>query len=363
LNTEQWDIGMTNFAKMMSIKNLVSRLNLKRQRSACSGRNSTPAEPDQPPPLDKVQIVYDMAQTGEGTDACLARGCLPMLVHFYSPVPDIKDLEQRSVWDRRSGLVGIDFGAERQLAFLSKLGQAFGTECRWPEQATEDPNQFFTHNGSFSFGCAAALHCMLRYFRPRQVVEIGSGNSSRVISAALQMNAQNETKPKPSYTIVDPYPGAAVTGGLPMLNRLIQKRVELTDDGLFNDLRENDILFIDSGHTVRTGSDVNFLILDVLPRLAPGVIVHFHDIPLPYEYQKVYFTNPTFRVFWTEAYLLQSFLTFNDHFEILLAMAFLMEEHQQAFCAAFPHFDPQRNWANSGSFWIRRKPASAVKEV
>jgi hypothetical protein len=85
------------------------------------------------------------------------------------------------------------------------------------------------------------------------------------------------------------------------------------------------------------------------------VIIHFHDIPLPYEYQKEYFTNPTFRVFWTEAYLLQSFLCFNEHFEVLLGMAFLMEEHQREFCKAFPYFDPARNWANSNSFWIRRK--------
>jgi hypothetical protein len=310
-------------------------------------------------PEDLAHLVYRMAQTGEGTDACLEQGCLPMLVHFYSPVPDLKDLEQRGVWDRRSTLTGIDFRAERQLESLSKLGQVFGNECLWPEKATSNPSQFFTHNGSFSFGCAAALHCMIRHFQPRQVVEIGSANSSLVISAALKMNANNESNPQPIYTIVDPYPGAKITGGLPMLSHLVPKRVELMDIGFFQDLRENDLLFIDSGHTVRTGSDVNFLILEVLPRLAPGVVVHFHDIPLPYEYQKVYFTNPTFRVFWTEAYLLQSFLTFNDRFEILLGMAYLMEKHQREFCEAFPHFDPQRNWANSGSFWIRRKLESA----
>jgi Methyltransferase domain len=344
---------MTDFPGIVRIKHLLSRL--KGKGNLWTGQNTPRANQDQPA-LDKVEIVYHMAQTGEGTDACLARGCLPMLVHFYSPVPDIQDLEQRGVWDSRSTLSGIDFGAERQLTLLAELGQAFGGECRWPENATSNPRQFFTHNGCFSFGCAAALHCMIRRFQPKQVVEIGSGYSSRVISAALQMNVQNRSVPKPAYSIVDPYPGEVVTGGLPMLDRLVRKRVEIMDLGLFEELGENDILFVDSSHTVRTGSDVNFLILEVLPRLAPGVIIHFHDIPLPYEYQKVYFTNPTFRVFWTEAYLLQSFLTFNDRFEILLGMAFLMQEHQQAFCGAFPHFDPQRNWANSESFWIRRKP-------
>jgi hypothetical protein len=135
---------------------------------------------------------------------------------------------------------------------------------------------------------------------------------------------------------------------------LIKERVELTDIKLFDQLRENDVLFIDSSHTVRTGGDVNYLILDVLPRLAPGVIVHFHDISLPYEYSQVYFTNPSFRVFWTEAYLLQAFLSLNSQYEILLAMNYLMSDCLEEFCSAFPHFEPAKNWANSGSFWIRR---------
>jgi hypothetical protein len=135
---------------------------------------------------------------------------------------------------------------------------------------------------------------------------------------------------------------------------MIRERVELTDISRFKELGPNDILFIDSGHTVRTGSDVNFLYLEVLPRLSPGVIIHSHDIGLPYEYQKVYFTNPSFRVFWTEAYLLQAFLSLNPHFEIMLAMNYLMMNHKEKFCKAFPHYNPAIHKATSGSFWIRR---------
>jgi hypothetical protein len=337
----------------ISMKKLLSRL--KGKLRAFSEQISSSSDRVEGPAIDRVQIVYEMALTGVGTDACLDRGCLPMLVHFYSPVPDIKDLENRGVWERCSSLGGIDFGTERQLTLLSKLGKTFGGECAWPENATPDPSQFYTHNGSFSFGCAAALHCMIRHFQPAKVVEIGSGNSSMVISAALKTNAQHGSNGKAAYTIIDPYPLAGIKEKLPMLSDLVEKRVELMGVEYFQELRENDILFIDSGHTVRTGGDVNFLILEVLPCLAPGVIVHFHDIPFPYEYAKVYFTNPRFRVFWTESYLLQAFLSFNDRFEILLAMAYLMEKHQREFCEVFPHFDPQRNWANSGSFWIRRK--------
>ncbi len=157
------------------------------------------------------------------------------------------------------------------------------------------------------------------------------------------------------YAIIDPYPAPLVKSGLPGLTKIIPERVELVDIALFNNLGEGDILFIDSGHTVRTGGDVNFLFLDVLPRLAPGVIVHVHDINLPYEYPEVYFTNPSFRMFWTEAYLLQAFLAFNSEFEVLLALNYLMTDKKDEFCQAFPYYDPSLHKAISGSFWMRRK--------
>jgi hypothetical protein len=186
------------------------------------------------------------------------------------------------------------------------------------------------------------------------VIEIGSGNSSLVINAALLRNAEDSASGGAEYTIVDPYPRPILEKGLPGLTRLVKQRVELLDVDFFERLGENDVLFIDSGHTVRIGSDVNYLILDVLPRLASGVIVHFHDINLPREYPKVYATNPRFRMFWTEAYLLQAFLCFNSQFEILLAMSYLTTERKEELLAAFPLYDPSKHLLTSGSFWIRR---------
>ncbi len=304
---------------------------------------------------DLPSLILKMAQTGEGTDECLELWCLPVPVHFYSPIPDIKDLEQRKVWERRSSLAGIDFRPEEQVKFLQTLGGGYGRECAWPENATDNPFQFYTHNGCFSFGCAAILHCMIRRYKPRRLIEIGSGNSSLVISAALERNKQDSTQNSCKYAIIDPYPGETVQRGLPALNQIVKERVELVSADVFGALEENDILFIDSSHVVKTGSDVNYLILDILPNIAPGVIVHFHDIDLPYEYPRVYATNPAFRMFWTEAYLLQAFLTSNDQWEILLGMGYLMKERMREFQSAFPHFDLEKNWANSGSFWIRRK--------
>ena len=310
--------------------------------------------PRSPSLADLAPAIAHMARTGEGTDACLALGALPLPVHYYSPVPDLPDLERRKVWGRRSPLAGIDFREGAQVEYLLELGRAHGHECAWPFAATPDPHQFHLDNTCFSFGCAAALHAVLRRHRPRRVIEVGSGHSSRVISAALQANAR-ESAPPARYTVIDPYPGQPIAS-LPSLTRLVAERVELTDPALFDELGHDDVLFIDSSHMVKIGGDVNFLFLEVLPRLAPGVIVHVHDIGLPYEYAKVYYTNPAFRVFWTEAYLLQAFLACNDRFEILLAMGYLMEEHKPSFRAAFPHYDPVRSPNGSGSFWFRRKP-------
>jgi len=301
------------------------------------------------------ELILRMAQTGEGTDECLRIGCLPVSVHFYSPIPDIKDLEQRRVWERKSNLAGIDFRNDYQVAYLKQLGEMHGCECYWPQDPTDDPHQFYTNNDCFSFGCAAILHCMIRHHKPRRLIEIGSGNSSLIISAALRRNEEERLNSPCDYTIVDPYPGDRVRSGLPALTRIINERVELLPEELFSGLEANDILFIDSSHVVKTGGDVNYLILDILPNLSSGVIVHFHDIELPYEYSKVYATNPAFRMFWTEAYLLQAFLSCNDHWEILLGMAYLMKEEMKVFQSAFPHFQPEKNWANSGSFWIRKK--------
>lgn len=300
-----------------------------------------------------VRVFGYMAETGRGTELCLKQRFLPMRVHYYSPVPDIDDLRQRKVWQRKSDLPGVDFRPDQQVRLLRSLGTAYGAECNWPARSTGNPYEFFTENNSFSFGCAASLHTIIRYYGPRKVFEIGSGNSSLIFSGALARNAAEGRIA--DYVVVDPYPSPLLQGGLSCLTKIIPERVELMDVSLFEGLRENDVLFIDSGHTVRTGSDVNFLFLDVLPRLAPGVIVHVHDIGLPYEYPEVYFTNPSFRMFWTESYLLQAFLAFNSQFEVMLALNYLMSDQSLEFAQAFPAYDPTKHRATSGSFWMRRR--------
>jgi hypothetical protein len=295
-----------------------------------------------------------MARSGAGTNQCLKRGSLPLPVHYYSPVPDITDLRERKIWSRRSDLPGVDFREEAQVARLLELGEEYGRECNWPAEPTGVSSDFYTENNSFSYGCAAAAHCIVRDSRPKRLIEIGSGRSSLVLSAALGLS-QSRGAPPAEYTVVDPYPSPLLESLPGTAANVIAERVELVEPGLFEGLGLGDILFVDSGHVVRIGGDVNFLILDVLPRLRPGVIVHFHDIDLPYEYPEVYLTNPAFRMLWTESYLLQAFLACNSEFEVLLGMRYLMLDQPEAFKRAFPLFDPSRHKALSGSLWIARK--------
>jgi len=160
---------------------------------------------------------------------------------------------------------------------------------------------------------------MVRYFKPRLIIEVGSGFSSLVMGRAA---AKNGNAP---LVCVEPFPREFLRERFPGLQTLVERNVEQIDLEFFSQLRSGDILFIDTSHTVRIGGDVNYLFLEVLPRLNPGVIVHVHDIFLPFEYRRDWVLDE-FR-FWTEQYLLQAFLTFNSEFEVLLANYFLTHYH------------------------------------
>ena len=133
------------------------------------------------------------------------------------------------------------------------------------------------------------------------------------------------------------------------MRSLIENKVEDLDLEFFSQLHSGDILFIDSSHTVKIGGDVNYLFLEVLPRLKPGVIVHVHDIFFPFDYRRDWVMDEL--RFWTEQYLLQAFLTFNCEFEVLMANAYLGHRYLEDLKAAFPN----SSWWGGGSFWMRRR--------
>lgn len=287
------------------------------------------------------------AQSGRIDDLYLDAGFLPLPRHFYYPVPDIADLEARDIWSRRSPLSGIGLDEQACLEFFVGLASEYGDACRWTHGDAASRVEFDTANESFSYGCAASTYMMLRRLRPGVVLEIGSGNSSRVIAQALEDNGEGH------HVVVDPYPPSDVLAGLRGNTTVIQERVEVQPTSLFDQLGRDDVLFIDSSHVVRIGGDVNCEYLEVLPCLRGGVVVHVHDICLPYEYPKSYATG-SFRYFWTEQYLLQAFLALNSDFEVLLPMFLIQRDYPEVFRGCLRHYNPQIHAMLSSSFWMKR---------
>ncbi len=264
-------------------------------------------------------------------------------VHFYQPIPDTQSLPE-TLWNRPSELAGIDMNDAMQLDLLRNHFPKFrGEYDQFPAEPTGEPGRFYLYNGLFDGPDALVAYCMIRHFRPGLIIEVGSGFSSLVAAEAIAKNGGSE------LICIDPFPLDFLRKGVPGLHSLIEKKVEDIDPEFFSQLHSGDILFIDSSHTVRIGGDVNYLFLEVLPRLKPGVIVHVHDIFLPFDYRRDWVTDE-FR-FWSEQYLLQAFLTFNSTFEVLMANNYLGHYYEDAVKTAFPSLT---SWGG-GSFWMRRK--------
>ena len=265
-------------------------------------------------------------------------------VHFYEPIPDTQSLPE-TLWSQPSELVGIDMNDSMQLDLLRNHFSKFRGEYE-TLPAEPPPGQRWPFRGTD----VLVAYCMVRHFQPRRIIEVGSGFSSLVLGQAAAKNKNS------SLICIDPFPGEFLrNGSIPALQSLIDTKVQDLDVEFFSQLAPGDILFIDSSHAVKIGGDVNYLFLEVLPRLNPGVIVHIHDIFFPFEYRRHWVLNE-FR-FWTEQYLLQAFLTFNSEFEVLLANYYLSRYHQEHLRAAFPDLS---RWIG-GSFWMRRKAITASR--
>ena len=265
---------------------------------------------------------------------------------FLSPIPDTRLLDD-SLWEEKSAMVGIDLNLPRQLELLREVFPRFKEEYdALPSDAGEVPHQFYLANPYFSGTDALVHYCMVRHYQPNLILEVGSGFSSLLSAEALQNNGRGR------LVSIEPYPSPVLEAGFPGLDRLVKSKVEVVGLEIFEELDGNDILFIDSSHVSRIGSDVNFLFFEVLPRLNPAVIVHVHDIFLPFEYKKGWVKDRHW--FWNEQYLLRSFLTFNSEFEVLFANAYIGNEYHQDMVATFP----KSPWWGGGSFWMRRKPES-----
>ena len=261
---------------------------------------------------------------------------------YYSPLPDLGAVPPER-WEMVSELPAIDWRPEGQRAFYGTL-RAGVEEFR--SRLPAPP--FRLPNGSFEASDAEVLYAVIRMARPTRVLEIGAGYSTLVIAAAVEANSDDGDRP--SFVSVDPYPSSLLDplpAGLDAIEAIRTQDVPLHR---FDELAAGDVLFLDTTHVAKLDSDVVRLILEVLPRLAPGVLVHFHDVYLPWEYPRPFFSERGY--YWNEQYVVQAFLAFNSGYELLLANQWLCRTHPEAVSPL-----PGTRRHDAGSLWLRRRTA------
>jgi hypothetical protein len=273
-------------------------------------------------------------------------------VHFYQPIPDTREFNH-DLWKRESALIGLDMNEQGQLELMKLFSSQYkGEYTCFPQSTQASPQKFYLYNTSFGVVDAEILYCMIRHFKPARIIEIGSGFTTLLIAESIQKNLDENSNYHCEFVAVEPYPAKFLKSGIPNLTKLISKKVQDVPLTLFKELGENDILFIDSSHTLKLGGDVQYEYLEVIPRLKAGVIVHSHDIFLPVEYPIDFVLD--YHWFWTEQYLLQAFLAFNCSFRVMWGAQYMHLKHPDKLDAAFPSHKRPRLLTPLGSFWIRK---------
>jgi len=208
-------------------------------------------------------------------------------------------------------------------------------------QAEQNPVGYSFDNGFFSSPDAEVLYCMIRRYRPSRIVEVGSGNSTKISRLALidgDLNAE--------LCSIDPQPREKIDC---FADRIYRDSVEnVKGPSLFAELGRDDVLFIDSSHELRPGNDLTHLYLTVIPTLAPGVLVHIHDVFLPYDYRADWVLKQ--RLPYTEQYLVHAILNSDARFEVLWP-GYYLQRTRPEFSDWFPH----RNKRDAQSLWLRTR--------
>ena len=273
--------------------------------------------------------------------------------HFYSPFPDPAEIRAREeeIFALPDELPGVELNVEAQVELVRQLLEHTAAADLPREQ--RPGRRYYAANDQFGYQDALVLHCMLLHLRPSRVVEIGSGYSSAVVLDANERFFENRI----ACTFVDPYPDrleALLTPADRERVDIVARRVQELPTDLYAALRPNDVLFVDSSHVVKTDSDVNHIVFRVLPALADGVYVHFHDVYYPFEYPRPWVYEGRA---WNEAYLLRAFLQYNARFEIALFVSYLAKKRPGAFGDVF---SPDEIGVGA-SIWLRTRVAASSR--
>jgi len=264
-------------------------------------------------------------------------------IHYYEPLPDFQSLNAEQI-NRRRDPAAIDLNWEQQLHLLRELSANYSEELRGLPRNGFNASDF--DNDYFAAFDAAVYYSLIRHLTPRRVIEIGGGYSTRIAHRALSRN--REQGQQSVLTCIEPNPERLAGQEFEM--ELLEQRVEEIPTSFFSCLEANDILFIDSTHTVKFGSDVCYEFLEILPTLKPGVWVHVHDIFFPHDYPADWILER--RLALNEQYLLEAFLAFSDAFSVKMANHWISLDYQSVASELWPEDSAKTRL--SSSFWMSR---------
>jgi predicted O-methyltransferase YrrM len=278
-------------------------------------------------------LIHRAVSTARTVRAVVARPPYATPGHFYSPLTAEADLSRALSWTEAPG---VNLAEQRQLALAAELRPLLAEPMPGP--------RYVAGNRMFGPADAAVYRAMLTHLRPSRVMEVGSGYSTAL---ALDETDANPGLSGLEITCIEPFPerlleiiGESDRKRLTLLRQPVQD----VDPAAYERLGRHDVLFVDSTHVVKAGSDVVWIFLHVLPRLAPGVVVHVHDVFWPFEYPAHWLQQ---RRDWTEAYLVHAFLAGNASWEILFFSSWFWHCQQELVPDSLAHDEP-------GSIWLRK---------
>ena len=269
--------------------------------------------------------------------------------HFYSPIvsPAFVRQYEDAIFDTSSReIAAVDLNEEQQRNLLEKLAVFYAGLPFTAEK--QEGLRYYYDNEYYSYTDAILLHSMIRHLQPKRIIEIGSGFSSAMMLDTNQLFFDRQI----DLTFIEPYP-ERLHSILQKEDRiqLLEKNIQEVPPEFFGTLEENDILFVDTSHVVKTGSDVNYIIFNILPNLKKGVYIHFHDVFFSFEYPKEWVLD--LGRCWSEDYLLRAFLMYNHTFSIRLFGTFLVRYHAAWFKERMPLC-----LRNAGAcLWLQKSPA------
>ena len=274
-------------------------------------------------------------------------GVYPIRDHYYEPMFNYPGHLVRSLSEERS-LPGIDMNETAQLKLLARFD--YVDELMRLPLTKPDMKSFYYGNPNFVQGDSECLYSLIRLYKPRRIIEVGSGFSTLMAREAIAQNQRENAACNCRHICIEPYEMGwlnDVTG-----IEIVRQRIEQIDKRIFLELEENDILFIDSSHVIRPQGDVLCEYLEILPTLRNGVLIHIHDIFSPRDYPDQWLINEV--KLWNEQYLLEAFMSCNKQFEIVAALNYLRHRHPAKLAEKFPILGKQMAHSEPGSFWIRK---------